>query len=267
MAPLPKRAVIAVTSAKAPLYSDKETTGVFISEALHPFIVFREAGFEVDIVSETGKYTPDDLSLTPNFLGGSDKEIYEDPGSEFRQKLDNMPKPADLDSNSYGIFFASAGHAALIDYPTASGLQKIAEDVWANGGVVASVCHGVALFANVKDRATGQPIVSGKTITGFTNEGEDVLKVMSEIKGWGNPLVEEHAKALGATCESPCIPPQAHAHLKNSKANGGLFDDPDKRPEDVWGDFHVVSGRLVTGTNPQSSTSTAKAVLDVYNSL
>ncbi|KAL7893933.1 class I glutamine amidotransferase-like protein [Trichoderma sp. SZMC 28014] len=240
MSPLPKRAVIAVTSANAPLYSDKETTGVFISEALHPFLVFREAGFEVDIVSETGKYTPDDLSLTPNFLGGSDKDIYEDPQSEFRQKLDNMPKPADLDNNSYGIFFASAGHAALIDYPTASGLQKIAEDVWANGGVVASVCHGVAIFANVKDRATGKPIISGKTVTGFTNEGEDVLKVMSDIKSWGKPLVEEHAEALGATYQ---------------------------RPDDVWGDFHVVSGRLVTGTNPQSSTSTAKAVLDVYNSL
>jgi putative intracellular protease/amidase len=205
IAPLPKRAIIAVTSAKAPLYSDKETTGVFISEALHPFLVFREAGFEVDIVSETGKYTPDDLSLTPNFLGGSDKQIYEDPQSEFRQKLDNMPKPADLDSNSYGIFFASAGHAALIDYPTASGLQKIAEDVWANGGVVASVCHGVAIFANVKDRATGQSIVSGRTITGFTSEGEDVLNVTSDLKSWGKPLVEDHAAALGATCKSPCI--------------------------------------------------------------
>ncbi|KAL6895111.1 class I glutamine amidotransferase-like protein [Trichoderma evansii] len=240
MALLPKRAVIAVTSAKAPLFGDNETTGVFISEALHPFRIFREAGFEVDIVSETGKYTPDDLSLKPSFLGGSDKEIYEDPQSEFRQKLDNMPKPADLDSNSYGIFFASAGHAALIDYPTARGLQKIAEDVWANGGVVASVCHGAAIFANVKDRATGQPIVSGKTITGFTNEGEDVLNIMSDIKSWGKPLVEEHAVALGATY---------------------------RRPDDVWGDFHIVDGRLVTGTNPQSSSSTAKAALDVYNSL
>lgn len=264
MAPLPKRAVIAVTSAKAPLYSDKETTGVFISEALHPFSIFRAAGFEVDIVSETGKYTPDDLSLTPNFLGGSDKEIYEDPQSEFRQKLDNMPKPADLDSNSYGIFFASAGHAALIDYPTAKGLQKIAEDVWANGGVVASVCHGAAIFANVKDRATGQPIISGKTITGFTNEGEEVLKVMSDLKSWGKPLVEEHAEALGATCEWPYIYTRM---FKRGKANSYFLNDLDKRPDDVWGDFHIVDGRLVTGTNPQSSATTARAVLDVYNNL
>ena len=39
----------------------------------------------------------------------------------------------------YGIFFASAGHAALIDYPHASGLQKIATDIWVQGGVVSAV--------------------------------------------------------------------------------------------------------------------------------
>jgi putative intracellular protease/amidase len=39
----------------------------------------------------------------------------------------------------YGLFFASAGHAALIDYPHAKNLQKIASDVWNKGGIVSSV--------------------------------------------------------------------------------------------------------------------------------
>ena len=42
-------------------------------------------------------------------------------------------------NKQYGIFFASAGHAALIDYPHAKGLQKIAIDVWVGGGIVSSV--------------------------------------------------------------------------------------------------------------------------------
>jgi putative intracellular protease/amidase len=37
----------------------KETTDLFISEALHPYKVLRAAGFEVDLASETGTYTPD----------------------------------------------------------------------------------------------------------------------------------------------------------------------------------------------------------------
>jgi hypothetical protein len=44
----PRRALIAVTSAHAPLYPDGKETGVFITEALHPFDVFKKAGFEVD---------------------------------------------------------------------------------------------------------------------------------------------------------------------------------------------------------------------------
>lgn len=41
----------------------------------------------------------------------------------------------------------------------------------------------------------------------------------------------------------------------------------DKRPDNVWADLHIVDGRVVTGTNPASATSTAKAAVEVYNSL
>jgi putative intracellular protease/amidase len=107
-----------------------------------------------------------------------------------------------LDKSQYGLFYASAGHAALIDYPTASSLQKIAEEVWANGGVVASVCHGPAIFANVLDRATGEPIIKGRKFTGFTTEAEDNMGILAELRAWNCEMVEEAAKRLGATCES-----------------------------------------------------------------
>lgn len=42
-------------------------------------------------------------------------------------------------TSQYGIFFASAGHAALIDYPHATNLKRIAAKVWENGGVVSAV--------------------------------------------------------------------------------------------------------------------------------
>jgi putative intracellular protease/amidase len=50
-----RKALISVTSAQATLFQGKETTGLFITEALHPFNVFIAAGFEVDFASETGK--------------------------------------------------------------------------------------------------------------------------------------------------------------------------------------------------------------------
>ena len=41
----------------------------------------------------------------------------------------------------------------------------------------------------------------------------------------------------------------------------------DVRADGVWDDFHVVDGRVVTGMNPQSATSTAGAVVKVFEGL
>ena len=41
--------------------------------------------------------------------------------------------------NQYGLFFASAGHASLIDYPEAKGLQSIAAKIFTDGGIVSAV--------------------------------------------------------------------------------------------------------------------------------
>ena len=72
---------------------------MFITEALHPFNVFREAGFEVDLVSETGTYQADWLSEQKDWLSDDDRKIWEDSSSEFRQKLDAHLKPGDLKPN------------------------------------------------------------------------------------------------------------------------------------------------------------------------
>jgi putative intracellular protease/amidase len=197
----PRRALISITSATATLFNGKETTGLFISEALHPYNVLTAAGFEVDLTSETGTYTPDWLSQQPDFLNGDDLTTWKDTSSEFRKKLDNMPKASEVDGSKYGLFYASAGHAALIDYPTATSLQKIAAQIWANGGVVSSVCHGPAIFANLIDPATNEPLIKGKRITGFTTEAENDMKIMDELRSWNAEMVEEVAARLGATCK------------------------------------------------------------------
>ncbi|KAF4221271.1 hypothetical protein CNMCM6457_001936 [Aspergillus fumigatiaffinis] len=235
-----RKALISVTSAQATLFQGKETTGLFITEALHPFNVLTAAGFEVDFAYETGKYNPGWLSQQPDFLKGDDLKTWNDANSAFRRKLDSLHKAADLGKSLYGLFYASAGHAALIDYPTASSLQKIAEEVWANGGVVASVCHGPAIFANVLDRATGEPIIKGRKITGFTTEAEDNMGILAELRAWNCEMVEKAAKRLGATYV---------------------------RAVGIWDDFYVVDGRLVTNQNPASASSTAASAVAVFETL
>jgi putative intracellular protease/amidase len=55
--------------------------------------------------------------------------------------------------------------------------------------------------------------------------------------------------------------------LKAISAPADLAHYTDVRPKGVWDDFHVVDGRLVTGTNPQSAKSTARAALEVFEKL
>ncbi|OCK76028.1 class I glutamine amidotransferase-like protein [Lepidopterella palustris CBS 459.81] len=241
MAPPPRRALIAVTSAHAPLYPDGKETGVFISEALHPFQAFRSAGFEVDLISETGAHTPDWLSLQKDFLPDDDRRIYEDQSSEFRSKLDSLLKPGDVKPSDYGLLFFSAGHASLIDYPTATGLHAIASSIYTvNGGIVAAVCHGGAAFPSIIDPTTSRSIIAGKKVTGFTTLAEEQEGIIDVIKRWGTETIEASAGRAEAVYVSPPGP---------------------------WDNFVVVDGRVVTGANPASAGSTAKKCVEVFGAL
>ncbi|KAJ1872358.1 plasma membrane heat shock protein [Coemansia sp. RSA 486] len=240
MAPVPKRALLAITSYHGPFYPNGDPTGLFYTEALHPYNVLVNAGFTVDLASETGTFGMDPHSISKDYMSENDFAIYNSTESDFSKKLANLHKASDLNPSDYGLFFASAGHATLFDYPSAEGLIGIAESVWARGGVVSAVCHGPAILPGIKDKETGKSVVYGKTVTGFTDEGEEMLGLMDVIKKLELVPISKGAKDAGATYVKP----------------DGPFDD-----------FSVTDGRLVTGTNPASAHSTAVKAVEAFDSL
>lgn len=239
--PLPKKALIAVPSAHAPFYPDNKETGLFISEALHPYNVLTAAGFDVTFASETGSYVPDYLSTTSQYLAGSEKEQYENLSSPFRAALDSLSKSSDVNPDAYGIFFAAAGHAALLDYPSAHATARLAAKVYCDGGITATVCHGAALLPLAENLVTNSSIIVGKKVTGFTRQGEQEAGVLDTItRDWGAKLVEEYVTDAGAEYVSPPGP---------------------------WDSFVQVDGRVVTGANPASATATAEAAVKAFQNL
>lgn len=238
---LPLKALIAITSYHGVIYPDGTKTGLFFTEALHPFEVLTQAGFEVDLATETGTFGLDDLSLTSQFLAGDDKSVFENPKHPFNVKLNSqLKKASDLNKEDYGLFFASAGHAALYDYPTARGLQTVAGDVWDRGGIVAAVCHGPVILPRVIDSKTGKSIIEEKTVTGFTIEGEVVLNVFEKLRSDKVLMVVEAVSKAGANYSSPMHP----------------FDD-----------YSITAGRVITGANPASARSTAERAAKAFNTL
>ncbi|KAK2754044.1 hypothetical protein FQN54_007213 [Arachnomyces sp. PD_36] len=242
MAPpnLPKRAVLAITSAHPPFYPDGKKTGFFYSEGLHPYEVLTAAGFEVDLATETGTFGYDEHSITKAFLSADDEKALNNPDHHFNHKLKNqLFKANDLTGHDYGLFFASAGHGSLYDYPHATHLQALAADIYARGGVVSAVCHGPAILPAIKG-PDGESIVKGKTVTGFTTKGEVEMKVIDRIRNDNLKTVEELVKAVGGEYVEPAT---------------------------AFEEFSKVDERVVTGTNPASATSTAKNAVKVFEGI
>ena len=196
---LPRKALISISSFNVAIYPTGGKTGFFFTEALHPFEALTAAGFEVDLASETGTFGFDDVSLTDPFLSGSDRAIFNDPRHPFMVKLKSQLKNAfDLKKEEYGVLLASAGHAALYDYPTAKGLQAAASDLWDRGGIVGTVCHGPAIVPGIIDSKTGKTIIDGKTVTGFTIEGELIFRILDKLRADKVVPVVEAVTAAGA---------------------------------------------------------------------
>ena len=238
---LPRKALIAVSSFHGAIFAGGHKTGVFFVEALHPYEVLTAAGFEVDFASETGKCEFDDVSLTPPFLSGSDHAILNNHKHPFMVKIKSqLKKASDVKKEGYGLFFASAGHSALYDYPKAIGLQSIASDIWERGGIVGAVCHGPVILPGIIDSKTGKSIIHGKTITGFTIEGELIFRIMERLRADRVVPVVEAVTAAGAFYSGSV----------------GAFDD-----------YSITSGRVVTGTNPASSRNAAERCVKLFDNL
>jgi D-lactate dehydratase len=92
----------------------------------------------------------------------------------------------------------------------------------------------------VIDSKTGKSIIHGKTVTGFTVEGEVVLKVLDKLTADGVALVVDAVTKAAADYSSPMQP----------------FDD-----------YSITAGRLITGANPASACSGAERALKAFDAL
>lgn len=230
---------MAVTSATPEFYPDGKKTGLHWSEALHPYNVFTEAGFEVDVVAEKpSHFGYDERSISEAALDPESKEAWAKPSQGLRRKLDSeLLDAATVDASKYGIFFAAGGLGAAYDFPEASNLHKLAAQVYAKGGVVSAVCHGPAVLPGIHDASSGKPIIQGKKITGFPKKGEIEYGSMDILRKDGKQTIEELVNAAG-----------------------GHFIEPPTALED----FSITDGRIVSGVNPASAKSTAEGAVKAF---
>ena len=203
-----------------------EPTGLWLGEAAEFVDEMQQAQIAVDYVSPNGGFVPLD-PRSMKYTDAATLAVYED--SDFiNRALKNTLKPSQVDPDDYTAIYYTGGHGVMWDFPDNPELQAIALAIYQHGGYVTSVCHGIAGLLNIKDQ-TGQYLIAGKTITGFTATEELIA---------GKKRVVPFLNRERAT------------------AHGAIFSQ-----HRFYREYAITDGQLITGQNPFSARAVARQLI------
>lgn len=202
-----------------------QPTGIWLEEYTVPYELFTQAGFKVETASIKGGSAPIDPRSNPT---DAQEKRYE----TAITALQSTTKLSTLKLSDYDAVFFPGGHGTMFDLPNNPDVNHILQHFYESNKVIAAVCHGPACFVGATLK-NGQPLLAGRSVTGFTNEEE---------------VAAEQDKNMPFLLEDELLKNGAN-YIKNSE----------------WSDHVEVDGCLITGQNPQSSESVAKAIIKQLN--
>jgi putative intracellular protease/amidase len=171
-------------------------TGFYVPEAAHPWRVFRNAGFAVDLVSVRGGRPPMDGYEAQDL---TQREFVALP------ELGTTRPAAEVDAVGYDAIFFVGGHGAMWDFPHDEGLARLGRDIYETGGVVAAVCHGPAALVNLT-LSDGSYLIEGKEVSAFTNTEEEAVGLTGVVPFLLQTTLEDHgAKHVSAPDFEPRV--------------------------------------------------------------
>lgn len=204
-------------------------TGFWLEEFTAPYYAFLDAGSAVTLASPAGGQPPlDPKSDDPSFQTETTHRFRADPAAQ--QALANTVPLAQVRSEDFDSVFYPGGHGPLWDLAESPASVALIEAFERAGKPIGFVCHAPGVLKDVRT-AGGEPLVKGRTVTGFSNS-EEAAVGLSEVVPF---LIEDVFKAQGA----------------------------DYRKGAHWAPFIVRDGQLVTGQNPASSEGVARALLEL----
>ncbi len=197
-------------------------TGLWFEEFAIPYKQFISQGFEITIASPRGGSVPIDPRSEPK-----PEEVEQT--AQARSVLRQTQTLSEVRATNFDAIFLPGGHGTMFDLPENTTLQHLLGDFANADKVIAAVCHGPAGLVGAR-LANGTPLVAGKTITAFTDNEERAAELDHSMPF----LLESRLRELG----------------------GRFVVQPN------WSDHVERDGKLITGQNPQSSGSVARAVIE-----
>lgn len=149
--------------------------GVWFAELAHPYWVFSEAGYSVDIASPDGgeiKFDgfsdPEDASK----YAGFDYVSLGFKKDESKMALaKNTLKLSDVNPDDYKAIFVCGGQGPMYTFIDNTSLHKFFTDFYQTGKPAAAICHGTCILLKTR-LSNGKYLVEGKRWTGFAASEE-----------------------------------------------------------------------------------------------
>jgi putative intracellular protease/amidase len=202
-------------------------TGFWLEEFAAPYYIFKDAGASVTLVSPQGGQPPlDPKSDAADAQTDSTRRFKDD--AQAQRALALTGKLSDVRAEDFDAVFYPGGHGPLWDLAQDKHSLKLIEQMLQEDKTVAAVCHAPGVLWRAK-RSDGESVVHGRRVTGFAN-------------------TEESASGL-----TEVVPFLVEDVLMESGGNYSKGAD--------WQDHVVSDGALITGQNPASSASAARALL------
>lgn len=217
---LPDRKILMVVTSHDCIDAE-HPTGLWLEEFAVPWQLFRAAGVPVTVASPLGGAAP----LDPRSLEDDAQVVA---WSEARSVLMETIALRNLLTHRFSAVFLAGGHGTMFDFPECPELQTLLRTHFADGSLLAAVCHGPAGLVHV-DLDDGSPLVAGRRLTAFTDAEEKAV----ELDGLMPFLLESELRERGA----------------------------DFVAGESWSSHVEIDGNLITGQNPASSTAVAEALL------
>ncbi|MFF9810667.1 type 1 glutamine amidotransferase domain-containing protein [Streptomyces coeruleorubidus] len=150
----------------------RQPTGFWAEEALGPYRIFKEAGYEIAAATPGGvPPTVDALSLSPDFNGGEEGAERMRTALRGATELAHPMRIEDVTIDDYDAVFYPGGWGPMEDLPDDAASGKLLTDWLASGKPVSLVCHGpAALLATIGSDGTSP--YAGYRLTGLSNAEE-----------------------------------------------------------------------------------------------
>lgn len=202
-------------------------TGFWLEEFAAPYYVFQDAGAQITLASLLGGQPPlDPKSDEPDAQTPATERFRKDP--QAQAALAKTVPLAQIQPDDFDAVFYPGGHGPLWDLAQDAHSIALLESFAQAGKPLGLVCHAPGALIKVKT-ASGQPLVAGRRVTGFSNSEEEAVGLTAVVPF----LLEDAFKGLGG----------------------------DYRKGADWQVHVEVDGPLVTGQNPASSEAVAEALL------